>query len=233
MRTLPEQPVNSQDKSVRLSDSHLKILREGSGLSDEIIAARGYHTITDEKELIPLGFSSAQRSVPGLLIPGFATDGSNGFCVFRPDFPRQRRSNGKLKDGYIKYEAPKGSSLRLDCPPACRKQLADPSVPLWITEGAKKADELATHSLCTISLNGVYGYKGKNEFNAVTLLADWDLIALKGRGVRIVFDSDVMTKQPVQRALELLTEHLRRKGAIVSHVLPGGRDNKVGPTTTC
>jgi len=212
-----------------LSDSHLKMLHEDSGISLEVIEARGYRSVANEKDLIALGFSPAQRRVPGLLIPGFATDGSNGFCVFRPDFPRQRRSNGKLKDGYIKYEAPKGSGLRIDCPPVCRERLKDPSISLWITEGAKKADALASRSFCAISLNGVYGYKGKNEFDAVTLLADWDSIALKGRDVWIVFDSDVMTKQPVQRALELLTEHLKRKGANVSHVyLPGGRDNKVG-----
>ncbi len=50
--------------SAPLSDKHRKMLREESGISDEVIAARGYRTVTDEKELIPLGFSTVQRRTP-------------------------------------------------------------------------------------------------------------------------------------------------------------------------
>jgi hypothetical protein len=32
----------------------------------------------------------------------------------------------------------------LDVPPACRAGIGDPAVPLWITEGVKKADSLAS-----------------------------------------------------------------------------------------
>ena len=48
--------------------------------------------------------------------------------------------------------------------------------------------------------------------------------------MNIVFDSDSMTKPPVQKALERLTEHLQRKGALVNRVyLPPGKDGaKVG-----
>ena len=38
--------------------------------------------------------------------------------------------------------------------------------------------------------------------------ADWADIALKGRDVGIVFDSDLMLKKDVQRALTVLTEYL-------------------------
>lgn len=50
----------------QLSDDHLKMLREGSGISDDAIETRGYKTITDGKELVPLGFSAVQRRTPGL-----------------------------------------------------------------------------------------------------------------------------------------------------------------------
>lgn len=219
----------------QLSEIHLKMLREESGISDEVIAARGYRTVMDEKELIPLGFSTAQRRTPGLLIPGHGPDGSNGFYSFRPDYARviqnkrKRGPDGNYKQCVIKYETPSGSGVRLDCSPVCLEQIKDPTSPLWITEGAKKADALASRGLCAVSLNGVWSFKGKNEFGGVTWLADWDYIALKGRDVRIVFDSDVMQKPEVRKALERLTAHLQRKGAHVSSVyLPGGREGKTG-----
>jgi hypothetical protein len=98
-------------------------------------------------------------------------------------------------------------------------------VPLWITEGQKKADALAVHGLCAADLLGVWNFKGKNEFGGVTLLADFDYIALNGRTVYVVFDSDLMVKSQVRAALDRLTEHLQRRGAIVNAVyLPIGPD---------
>jgi hypothetical protein len=38
-----------------LGEFHLKMLRDESGISDEVIAARGYRTVTDHKELTSLG----------------------------------------------------------------------------------------------------------------------------------------------------------------------------------
>lgn len=98
-----------------------------------------------------------------------------------------------------------------------------------MTEGQKKADCLASRGLCAIDLLGVWNFKGRNQFGGVTLLADFDLIALDNREVCIVFDSDVMTKREVQQALNRITEHLQRKGALVRHVyLPPASGHKVG-----
>jgi hypothetical protein len=44
------------------------MLREESGISEEVIAARGYRTVTDHTDLSALGFSSRQLRVPGLLL---------------------------------------------------------------------------------------------------------------------------------------------------------------------
>lgn len=107
--------------------------------------------------------------------------------------------------------------------------LGDPRTPMWITEGQKKSDALASHGLCAIALLGVWGFKGKNPFGGTTILADFDAIALDGRDVRLVFDSDVMTKPQVRQALDRLTEHLQRKGAHVTAVyLPHADGTKVG-----
>jgi len=118
----------------------------------------------------------------------------------------------------VKYDSPAGSSNRLDCPPRSQKMLGNPQVPLWITEGSKKADALASRGACAISVTGVWGFKGKNQFGGITFLVDWDYVALRNRTVYLAFDSDVVTKEPVRKALEHIGEHLKRKGASV-HII--------------
>lgn len=207
-----------------LSAAHLKMLREESSIADAVIEARGYRTVTDVKELVARGFSRRQLRQPGLLLPLHGTDGAQPLCVYRPDSPYVDR-DGKA----LKYEIPAGQGVRLDCPPSCRPLLADPSMPLWITEGQKKADALASRGACAVALLGVWAFKGKNSFNGVTFLADFDHVALNGRDVRIVFDNDLTRKPEVRKALERLTEHLQRKGAHVAAIyLPAENGKKCG-----
>lgn len=213
-----------------LAEKHLAMLRD-SAISDAVIAARGYRTVTNESELTALGFARAQCRVPALLLPIHCTDGSNGRYVLRPDNPRviedKRKKNpdGTFHCHVLKYEFPKGDAMRVDCPPACRAQLANPQVRLWITEGQKKADALVSAGECSIALLGVWNFKGKNEFGGTTLLADFDFIALDGRDVRIVFDSDMTRNPNVRAAMERLKVHLQRKKAHVSAVyLPSAPD---------
>jgi hypothetical protein len=107
--------------------------------------------------------------------------------------------------------------------------LGDPDIPLFVTEGVKKADSLASKDACAIALLGVWNFKGKNDLGGVSFLADFDHIDLNKREVNIVFDSDVMTKNGVSQALDRLTEHLQRKGATVGRVyLPPGEHGKQG-----
>lgn len=229
----PNLSLNPGDEKLFLADNHYTMLTEESGISDEVIQARGYRTVTQAKELADLGFASNQRNVPGLLIPLHTTDGNVGLYVYRPDFPRvnevktRREADGKHPVKVLKYEIPKGAGVRVDCPPTCFPNLRNPQIPLFITEGQKKADSLATKGACAINLLGVWNFKGKNEFGGKTVLADFDFIAWEGRKVFIVFDSDVMYKPSVRQALERLTEILSRKGACVSSVyLPNDKDGK-------
>nr|MDQ3831382.1 DUF3854 domain-containing protein [Candidatus Tectomicrobia bacterium] len=206
---------------------HADQLVQGSGIAAEVVTERGYRSITSAEFslLKTAGFSRAQwRNVPGLLLPLWTTDGQNGLMVYRPDTPRV-----DAKGALLKYEIPPKHGVRLDCPPRCRSRLMHPSEPLWVTEGQKKADALASHNLCAIALLGVWNFKGKNSWGGVTFLNDWDYVALNGREVRLVFDSDVMTKPPVRKALERLTEHLQRKGAyVVAVYLPMADGARVG-----
>ena len=213
----------------QLLPHHWEHLTRGSGINAEVITERGYRSIAGSADISLLkeqGFSREQwsRQTPGLLLPLWTTDGKNGLMVYRPDTPRLS------KDGKpIKYELPKGAGARLDCPPRCQPKLADPSIPLWITEGQKKADALASHGCCAIAVLGVWNFKGKNPFGASTWLADWNFIGLQNREVRLVFDSDLFSKPAVRKALNVLTEHLQRKGAQVRAVyLPQAEGKKVG-----
>lgn len=208
-----------------LSREHRRALEEGSAISPGVIAERGYYTVTAKKDLGALGFSPVQQRVPALAIPLYAPDGTRFGPQIRPDTPR---NNGKGKA--IKYETPAGGSIRIDCPSRCQPSVGDPSSPLWVTEGAKKEDALASKGLCAIGLMGVFGFKGRNRWGGTTLLADLDAVACKDREVFICFDSDVSINPAVKMARDRLTEHLQRRGARVLHVdLPTRADgSKMG-----
>lgn len=217
-------PLGPAASKPNLSEAHLRQLREGSGLSDEIIAERGYRTATIKADLARLGFGKSQLRVPALVIPLHNVHGEQAGYQIRPDQPREK--DGKA----LKYETPSRSRPILDIPPRARAQVDDPSTPLFITEGSKKADAAADRGLCCISLQGVYSWRGRNEKGGSTALGDWESIALKGRTVFLAFDSDIVTKKPVREALHRLKEFLARRGAKVRIVLlphgEGGR--KVG-----
>src|SRR4030042_5275108 len=197
----------------QLLTGHLTHLKEGSGITIDVIRERGYRSVLGKSELEKLGFTPAQQRSPGILIPPWSVDGKEAGFQFRPDHPRT-----SSRDKAVKYESPTGSSNRLAPPPRCQKAVGDPKTPLWITEGSKKADALASKGACAISVTGVWGFKGKNQFGGITFLADWDYIARKNRTVYLAFDSDIVTKEPVRKALEHLGEHIKRKGATV-HVI--------------
>jgi hypothetical protein len=202
-----------------LLPDHFTALSDGSGIPVDLIKERGYFSATSEQTLRLVGFSHAQsKLLPALVLPVWELDGRNGLYVMRPDVPRLS-PQGKPR----KYELPPKAKVRIDCPPRCRPLLADPAIELWITEGQKKADALAAHGFCAVALLGVWNFKGQNDLGGVTLLADLDYIAWRGRQVRIVFDNDVMRKPGVRAALDRLTVHLERKGATVRAVyLPLG-----------
>jgi hypothetical protein len=142
-----------------LSDAHLRMLHDESGITPEVIAARGYRTVTKKAELAQLGFSMAQRLPPALVLPVYNPYGEIVLYQARPDTPRVR--DGKP----LKYETPAKAHMALDVPPLQqnRLRLQDLSIPLWITEGCKKADALVTHDCCAIALLGVWNWRGTND----------------------------------------------------------------------
>jgi hypothetical protein len=184
------------------------MLLEESAISPEIVAGRGYRTASSRSE-VPAVFPDYQRR-RGLVIPTFSPSGATSYQL-RPDVPRVR--GGKAR----KYEQPGGVGCILDVHPRMMAAVADPGVRLWVGEGVKKGDALASRGECVISLSGVWNWQAGGE-----PLACWEHVPLSGREVLVVFDSDVMVKPEVQLALERLVAFLEGQGARVRVIyLPG------------
>src|SRR5215204_1222431 len=161
------------DYGSRLLPQHQELLR-GSAISPEVADARGYVSVTEQSRLKAAGFSNAQSgNVPGLLIPVHGVTGDVVGHEYRPDTSRVTDA-GKV----LKYEKPTGSSNHLDVPPAVLPVLGDPSVPLWITEGARKVDAAVTAGLACVGLAGVWGWRCTNENGGKVALPDFHELAL-------------------------------------------------------
>ncbi len=187
--------------------SHHAELIAASAIAADVAEARGYRSVETKAELRRLGFVDSQCRVPALLIPIWDAWGEIATYQVRPDEPRIGKG-GKP----VKYETPKGTRMVLDVPPSVRSLLGDPSVPLFVTEGVRKADAAASLGLCCVGVIGVWNFRGTNDQGGKTALADWEAIALNGRDVYIVFDSDVMTKREVHQALVRLKAFLEARG---------------------
>jgi hypothetical protein len=193
-----------------LSEAHKRTLLEESAISTTVVAGRGYWTATRRQCLVGL-VKAYQRRVPALVVPVYSPDGETTTLQVRPDRPRVR--DGKA----IRYETPADSRCILDVHPSMHDSARKTSEDLWITEGIKKGDSLTSRGRCTVSLIGVWNWQRGGE-----MLSCWDHVALEGRRVYVVFDSDVMVKPEVQLALERLVAALERRGAEVLVVyLPG------------
>jgi len=102
-------------------------------------------------------------------------------------------------------------------------------VPLWVTEGVKKADAGALAGLCIVALPGVWSWRGGNDHGGKVAVPDWHDIALNGRRVILAFDSDVTRKPAVRSALDALAGYLGSKGGSVEYChLPELGDGKCG-----
>ena len=221
--TAPSDRLAGRAGAATLSAEHRRHLIE-SGLDGEIVRERGYFTATTKAQLERLGFAPSQRLVPSLVVPVHNVAGESSLTVIRPDHPRTAK--GKR----LKYEFPRGATMQVDVPPRVRPDLADPTKPLWITEGSKKADAGAQRGLACIALLGVWNFRGKNASGGTTVLPDFDYIHLQERIVYVVFDSDVMLKTAVHQALKRLAGALQLRGAVLRFVyLPcGPSGSKVG-----
>jgi hypothetical protein len=181
------------------------MLEQASGISPAIIRERGYRSVHGPEsyaQLRRLGFAKVQcRLAPGLLVPIRGRSGQPVLYQFRPDTPRTAGRAGKP----VKYETAAGQGMRLDFGVGQADLLANPAMPLLITEGVKKGDCLCSYGHCVVVLAGVWNWRGSNTFGGKVALPDWEDVALNDRQVFIIFDNDVSSKRQVRQALDRLT----------------------------
>jgi hypothetical protein len=186
-----------------LAEHHQRMLVENSGIDPEVVSERGYYTIVDAGELKRLGFVGAQLRVPALAIPVHDVAGELAFTRIRPDHPRPDMTR---PERVVKYEQPPNTGVVLDVPKRCQPYLTDTQSPLWVVEGEKKADCLASWGEVVVALLGVGCWKRDG-----LLLSDWDRIWTIGREINIAFDSDVGTKYQVALQRQRLAAVLERR----------------------
>lgn len=193
----------------QLSDHHLAEL-DASEISPEVREARGYETLygTDEdrarlrQESIPVWAWREESAFPGMFIPMYRVTGERIGAQFKPGVPQPHGEKT------VKYATPVAKRPRLDVPPVMANSARVVTTPLWITEGVKKADSLASKGIAAIALSGVYNWRSR-----FGTLGDWEDIPLKGRTVVICFDADARHNMSVLNAMRRFGMWLESKGA--------------------
>lgn len=200
------------------------MLTARSGISQEIVEQRGYRTVTKE-QVLELDFPAYQAR-PGLLMPVHGTCGKVVSHQLRPDSPRISARTNRT----IKYESVGGRQMRVDCPPACQRFLLETSKAVWITEGIKKADALATTGAMALGLLGVTLFRGTHAGGGKAVLPDFEHVAWnRGRLTYICFDSDFQTNHMVCDAMARIGALCQSWGASVLYVqIPSADGSKVG-----
>jgi hypothetical protein len=197
-----------------------------SGLSDATITAAGLYTPPpgDLPRLLSPRLVEKVRHV--LVFP--YDGGSNGIPMRRVDefvrcklFPPVSDSNGHT----IRYYQRAGTTPRLYVPALARPALADPGVPLLITEGEKKALKASQEGLACVAVGGLWNWQVAGR-----PITDLDGIDWVERETVIAPDSDVWTRVDLLQPVFALGRELEGRGAKVAVLkLPPVRDGtKIG-----
>lgn len=212
-----------------LSEEHREHLRK-SGLTDESIALNGFWSSSSPAEI---GKHLGRRwKQPGgaLMLPFFVPGADQEFFVrARPDQPRlEKRKDGTPvigKDGKpktIKYEQPTHEGALPFAPyfPARTRAsgwLGDATRDLLLVEGEKKAAVLDQLGYATVGSTGVDCFHDKPYREGTSLWRFHEMIlqhvALAGRRVLIVFDSDAASNEDVLMAARRVTAMCDAAGA--------------------
>ena len=138
-------------------------------------------------------------------------------------------------DGSLpKYLQVTGKKSRFYFPPFVNwREIAEaPSMPIYITEGERKAAKACVEGFNCIGIGGVWNWLSKTKEDKSQSLAikDFQLIEWKGRTVIIVFDSDSLFNSNIQHAIKKLRDKFVELGADPYRIdLPHeAGNNKVG-----
>ncbi len=181
------------------------------------------------------------RTVPGLIIP-YIDPWTDAYMQYENgdgkmhDFCRVRyldpppNAHGFKKKKHIRYGQPKDSGVHPYFPVTDMVDwvsvLEDPTTPIMITEGEKKALVGCLEGIPTVGLGGVYNFNNDGELLDQLAKAEWE-----GRPVYICYDSDAANNPKIKVAEgRLATELSMVRGASVFLVrLPDSKSGaKVG-----
>src|SRR5215208_3114674 len=189
-------------------DYRWREVTEESAIAPAVAWERGYYLERTKRGLRRLGFTRSQQRAPAIVIPRFSPCGEPIPPQIKPDNPLIEERNGKSRPR--KYETPAGTGVRLSVPLRAVPMLRDVQKTLYVSEGDKKADALASVGECCIALQGVQCWR---------VPQDWEKVKLYGREAVIAFDADVMVSPNVQNALQGLAAFLQERGALVKYLL--------------
>ena len=164
------------------------------------IAKENFRPVWDKKEIAEFLGWKGYKGEPGWIAGG----------QFKPIEPMI------MSDKECKYLTPKGGyDAAALAGVDWAKILYNPSEPIVITEGAKKAASLIGMGYNAISLPGVDmghlpGKRGEE------LVGNLKHLAVPGRPVILAFDSDITVKKEVQSALTALAGTLSKRGCVLS-----------------
>jgi hypothetical protein len=216
----PEPPA-----TLPLHEEAIADLRK-SGLSDATIAAAGLHTPPpgDLPRLLSPRLVDKVRHVLVFPYEGAA----HGVPIRRPDEFIRCKLFPAVSDGQghtIRYYQRAGTPPRLYIPAQARAALADPTKPLFISEGEKKALKANQEGLACLAVGGLWNWQADGR-----PIADLDRIDWVERETVIVPDSDVWTHPDLVQPVFALGKELEGRGAKVSVLrLPAGSEAaKVG-----
>src|SRR4028119_805893 len=190
---------------------------QGSGVSEDITKLNLQPLIDRAVIAMKLGWKKYLDNLPlGWWVSGLnlRTMQLETFGQFKPNEPV--KLSAKDKDA-AKYLTSKGEydAIALQHPDKdyWQRVIDDPSIPIALDEGVKKAGMLMTLGFVALALCGVWMGLKKGGKELVNNLA---LLAVQGRPITIVFDADLAFKPGVQQALKALATVLKKKGCILS-----------------
>jgi hypothetical protein len=181
-----------------LHPEHLEDLRK-SGLTDETIQAAGIHTVrpADIKKVTAIDAIESLLAIP-------YGDGFFRYKVFPVGI--------KTTNGTLRYLQPAKTGAHLYVPPTLPPGiLQDPTQPLGIAEGEKKALKATQDGIPCVGIGGLWNWLQNGR-----LLRTFEAIAFQGRTVYLFPDSDAWRRQDLLAAVYRLGAALEARGA---HVL--------------
>jgi len=119
----------------------------------------------------------------------------------------------------MKYNQKKGTNLNMYCIRDNISKVKDPSMPLLITEGEKKALALETafqgenYAICAVPGCWNWVATGTGELSEI-----WSLVPMHERTVYLVLDSDIYTNYSIFSAYRKFANALLKRGALLHFV---------------